>query len=52
MAMERLRGDTLCPRAEKSQQDGRWGKIMFRIKPHTSQRWSDGSKKPCVHQDP
>ena len=38
MAMEWLGGDNLCPKAEKSQQDGRWGKIMFRIKPHSSQR--------------
>ena len=25
---------------------------MFRIKPHTRQRRSEGSDKPCVHQDP
>ena len=25
---------------------------MFRIKPHTHQRQSEGSNKPCVHQDP
>ena len=25
---------------------------MFRIKPHTHQRCSEGSKKPCAHQDP
>ena len=25
---------------------------MFRIKPHTHQRHSEGSNKPCVHQDP
>ena len=25
---------------------------MFRIKPHTRQRHSEGSNKPCVHQDP
>ena len=25
---------------------------MFRIKPHTCQRHSEGSNKPCVHQDP
>ena len=25
---------------------------MFRIKPHTRQRCSEGSNKPCVHQDP
>ena len=33
------------------QQDGRRGKIAFRIK-HTCQRHSEGSNKPCVHQDP
>ena len=36
----------------KSQQDGRRGKITFRIKPHTGQRCSEGSYKPCAHQDP
>ena len=25
---------------------------MFRIKPHSCQRHSEGSNKPCVHQDP
>ena len=25
---------------------------MFRIKPHTCQRYSEGSNKPCAHQDP
>ena len=46
-------GDTPRPRAkEKPQQDGRRGKIMFRIKPHTCQRCLEGSNKPCVHQDP
>ena len=41
------------PRAkEKPQQGGRRGKIMFRIKPHTRQRCSEGANKPCVHQDP
>ena len=35
---------------EKSQQDGRRGKIKFRIK--HCQRCSEGSNKPCVHQDP
>ena len=34
------------------QQDGRRGKITFRIKPHTCQRCSEGSNKPCAHQDP
>ena len=41
------------PRAkEKPQQDGRRGKITFRIKPHTFQRQSEGSNIPCAHQDP
>ena len=41
------------PRAkEKQQQDGKRGKIAFRIKPHIHQRCSEGSNKPCVHQDP
>ena len=26
--------------------------LTFRIKPHTCQRHSEGSNKPCVHQDP
>ena len=39
-----------CPRKkEKPQQDGRRGKIMFRIKPHTHQRCSEGLSQPCVH---
>ena len=25
---------------------------MFRIKPHTRQRLSEGSNRPCAHQDP
>jgi len=45
--------DAPHPRAkEKPQQDGRRGKITFRIKPHTCQRCLKGSKKPCAHQDP
>ena len=45
--------DTPHPRAkEKSQQDGRRGEIVFRLKPHTCQRHSEGSNKPCAHQDP
>ena len=45
--------DTLRPRAkEKPQQDGKRGKFAFRIKPHSSQRPSEGSNKHCVHQDP
>ena len=44
--------DTPHPRAkENPQQDGRRGEITFRIKHHTRQRCSDGSNKPCVHQD-
>ena len=40
------------PRAkEEPQQGGRRGKIMFRIKPHTCQRHSEGSSIPCVHED-
>ena len=46
-------GYTPCPRAhEKPQQDGSRGKIMFRIKPNTHQRHSEGSNKPWGHQDP
>ena len=42
MALERLCGDTSHPRAkEKPQQDGRKGKIKFRIKPLTRQRRSN-----------
>ena len=45
--------DTPHPRAkEKPQQDGRRGKITFRIKPHTRQRRLECSNTPCVHQDP
>ena len=45
--------DTPPPRVkEKPQQDGRRGKIEFRIKPHICQRCSEGSNKPYVHQDP
>ena len=41
------------PRAKgKPQQDSRRGEITFRIKLHTYQRHSEGSNKPCVHQDP
>ena len=36
--------DTSCPRA-KPQQDGRRGEIMFKIKPHTSQRYLEDSNK-------
>ena len=41
-----------CPRAkEKPQQGGQRGEISFRIKPHTHQRCSKGSNKPCMHQE-
>ena len=47
-----LRRDTPRPTAkEKPQQDGRRGKFAFRIKPHSHQRHSQGSNKPCAHQD-
>ena len=32
--------------------DGRRGEFTFRIKPHSHQRCSEGSNKPCAHQDP
>ena len=45
--------DTPHPRAkENPQQDYRRGEIIFRIKPHTPQRHSEGSNKPCAPQDP
>ena len=37
---------------EKPQKEGRRGKFIFRIKPHIHQQCSEGSNKPCVHQDP
>ena len=41
------RGDTPGPRAkEKPQKDA------FRINPHSHKKSSEGSNKPCVHQDP
>ena len=40
------------PRAKKPQQDGRRNEFKFRIKPHSHQRCSEGSNKPCGHQDP
>ena len=52
VALEWLWEDTQHPTVkEKPQQDGRRGKIAFKIKPHTSQRCSEGSNKPCVHQN-
>ena len=46
--------DTPHPRSkEKPQQDGRRGEIMFRIKPHISQRCLEGSNKNlCAAGDP
>ena len=45
--------DIPSPRAkEKPQQDGGRGEIMFRIKPLTCQRLSEGSNKTCAHQNP
>ena len=42
-----------CPRAkEKPQQDGRRGKITFRIKPHTHQRHLEGSNKTLCAPGP
>ena len=53
VVLEWLWGDTSHPRAkEKPQQDGRRGKINFRIKPHSHQRHSEGSNKCRTHQDP
>ena len=41
------------PRAkEKLQQDSRRGEFTFRIKPHSRQRHSEGSNKPCAQEDP
>ena len=46
-------GDIPHPRAkEKPHQDGRRGKIAFRIKLYTQQRRLEGSNIPCAHQDP
>ena len=53
VVLEWLWEDTSHTRAkEKPQQDGKRGKITFRIKPHTHQKHSEGSNKPCTHQDP
>ena len=38
------------PHLRAKEQDGRRGKITFRIKPRTHQRCSEGSNKTCVHQ--
>ena len=37
---------------EKPQQDGKRGKITFRIKPHTHQRCSEGSNKTVYAPGP
>ena len=51
--LEQLWGDPPSPRAkENPQQDGRRGEFTFRIKPHSRQRCSEGSNKPCAHQGP
>ena len=48
-----LWGDSPCPGSkDKPQQDGRMGKFIFWIKPHSRQRRSKGSNKPCAYQDP
>ena len=53
VVLEQLWGDTPCPGAkEKSQKYGRKGEILFRIKPHTCQRYLEDSNIPCVHQNP
>ena len=45
--------DTPHPRAkEKPQQDSRRGEIMFRIKPHTCERCSEGSNKTLCAPGP
>ena len=45
--------DTPHPRVkEKPQQDGRRGKIMFRINPHTRQRHLEGSNKTLCAAGP
>ena len=37
---------------KEPQKDCRRCKITFKIKPHIVQRHSEGSNKPCAHQDP
>ena len=45
--------DIPCPRAnEKPQQDGRRGKITYKIKPHTHQRHLEGSNKTLCAPGP
>ena len=47
------RKETPCSRENKKpHQDGRRGKIAFKIKPHTCQRFSGGSNRICAYQDP
>ena len=48
------REDTAHPRAKKKpRQDGRRGKIMFRVTPHSCQRHSEGSNKTlCFEPGP
>ena len=53
MQMITLKGREEIPQVQgqRSQQGGRRGKLAFRIKPQSCQRCSEGSNKPCVHQD-
>ena len=47
------KNDIPFPRAkENPQQDSRRVETAFRIKDLAHQRHSEGSNKPCVHQDP
>ena len=44
--MDLTKKDTPCPTAkEENQQDGRRGKIIFRIKPQTHEIFLEGSNK-------
>ena len=48
MTLVQLWGDTPHPRAKEKPQQDSWGsKFTFRIKPHSCQRCSEGSNKPC-----
>ena len=45
--------DTPHPGAKEKPQKDSWRvRIVFRLKPHTCQRYLEGSNKPCMHQDP
>ena len=53
VVLERLWGDTPCPRAKgKPKQGGAKSWNSIRIKPHTHQRCSEDSNKPWVHKVP